>query len=112
MTTTTAADGVRIRDHLANVRTFLAWLRIGLVLLALGFAVAELKVAGSLADRYVGLLVAVAGLWVIAIAGAGFTRRRRAIESREFSPLISSNLTLSLVTAGVGVAVLIYLFRS
>lgn len=111
MNTTAAADGVRIRDHLANVRTFLAWLRIGFVLLALGFAVAELKVAGSLPDRDVGLLVAVAGLLVIVIDGVGFIRRRRAIESGEFSLLISSNLTLSLVAAGVGVAVLIYLFR-
>jgi putative membrane protein len=105
-------EGVRVRDHLANVRTFLAWLRAGLVLLAMGYAVAKFQVIESLPNRYLGVLTAVAGWLVIVIAGVSFIRMRRAIEAAEFAPSVSWNLSLSLLTAGAGAAVLVYLVRS
>ena len=105
-------EGVRIRDHLANVRTFLAWFRVGLVLLAMGFAVAKFQVIESLPSRYLGVLAAAAGWLVIVIAGVSFIRMRRAIEATEFASSVTWNLGLSLLTAGAGAAVLIYLIRS
>lgn len=103
---------MRVRDHLANVRTFLAWLRTGLVLLAMGYAVAKFQVIESLPNRYLGALAAVAGWLVIVIAGVSFIRQRRAIEAAEFAPSVSWNLGLSFLTAGAGAAVLVYLIRS
>lgn len=105
-------EGVRIRDHLANVRTFLAWFRVGLVLLAMGFAVAKFQVIESLPSRYLGVLAAAAGWLVIVIAGVSFIRMRRAIEATEFASSVTWNLGLSLLTAGAGAAILIYLIRS
>jgi len=105
-------EGARIRDHLANVRTFLAWLRAGLVLLAMGFAVAKFQVIDSLPSRYLGVLAAAAGWLVILIAGVSFNRMRRATEAKEFASSVTWNLGLSLLTAGAGVAVLVYLVRS
>lgn len=105
-------EGVRIRDHLANVRTFLAWLRAGLVLLAMGYAVAKFQVIESLPSRYLGVLAALAGWLVIVIAGASYIRNRKAIEAAQFMPSVSWNLGLSLLTAGAGVVVLAYLIRS
>ena len=106
------SEGVRIRDHLANVRTFLAWFRVGLVLLAMGFAVAKFQVIESLPSRYLGVLAAAAGWLVIVIAGVSFIRMRRAIEATEFASSVTWNLGLSLLTAGAGAAILIYLIRS
>ena len=105
-------EGVRIRDHLANVRTFLAWFRVGLVLLAMGFAVAKFQVIESVPSRYLGVLAAAAGWLVIVIAGVSFIRMRRAIEATEFASSVTWNLGLSLLTAGAGAAILIYLIRS
>ncbi len=105
-------EGVRIRDHLANVRTFLAWFRVGLVLLAMGFAVAKFQVIESLPSRYLGVLAAAAGWLVIVIAGVSFIRMRRAIEATEFASSVTWNLGLSVLTAGAGAAILIYLIRS
>lgn len=105
-------ERVRIRDHLANVRTFLAWLRAGLVLLAMGYAVAKFQVIESLPNRYLGVLAALAGWLVIVIAGVSFMRKRHAIEAAGFAPSVSWNLGLSVLTAGAGTAVLIYLVRN
>ncbi|HLJ18948.1 MAG TPA: DUF202 domain-containing protein [Stellaceae bacterium] len=105
-------EGVRIRDHLANVRTFLAWFRAGIVLLALGYAVAKLQVIESLPDRFLGVFAASAGWLVIVVAGIGFIRMRRAIEATRFAPSASWNIALSLLTAGAGMAVLVYLVRT
>jgi putative membrane protein len=105
-------EGIRIRDHLANVRTFLAWLRAGLMLLAMGYAVAKFQVIESPANRYLGVLTALAGWLIVALAGVGYARQRRAIESAEFAPSVSWNVGLSLLTAGAGTIVLIYLIRS
>lgn len=105
-------EGVRIRDHLANVRTFLAWLRAGLVLLAMGYAVAKFQVIESLPNRYLGVLAAVAGWLVIVIAGVSFARQRRAIQAAGFAPSVAWNLGLSLLTVAAGAAILVYLARS
>jgi hypothetical protein len=78
----------------------------------MGYAVAKFQIIESLPNRYLGVLAAVAGLLVILIAGVSFIRKRRAIEGAAFAPSVSWNLGLSLLTAGAGVAVLVYLVRS
>jgi inner membrane protein YidH len=105
-------EGVRIRDHLANVRTFLAWFRTGLVLLAMGYAVTKFQAIETVSNRYLGVFAALAGWLVVALAGVSFGRQRRAIESARFTPSVSWNLGLSLLTAGAGAIVLIYLVRT
>ena len=105
-------EGVRIRDHLANVRTFLAWVRAGLILLALGYSVAKFQVLENQAGRDLGLFAAVAGWLVIVLGGVGFFRQRRAIETAEYSPSTFWNAGLSVLAALAGGAVLIYLLKA
>jgi putative membrane protein len=106
------AESVRIRDHLANVRTFLAWLRTGLVLLAMGYAVTKFQAIESPTNRYLGVLAAVAGWLIVALAGIIYARQRRAIEAEQFAASVSWNVGLSLLAAGAGATVLVYLVRT
>ena len=105
-------EGVRIRDHLANVRTFLAWLRAGLVLLALGYTLTKFAVIEKQSAQYLGVLSAAAGWLVVVGAGIEFFRQRRAIESAEFKPSPRWHIALVLVAAAGGGAILIYLLRT
>jgi putative membrane protein len=105
-------EGVRIRDHLANVRTFLAWLRAGLVLLALGYALAKFTVIERHSAQYAGVFAAAAGWLVVVGAGIGFFRQRRAIESAVYVPRTWWNVILVVVAALGGGAILVYLMRS
>jgi len=78
----------------------------------MGYAVARFQVIESMPNRYLGVLAATAGWLVIVVAGVSFIRLRRAIEAAEFAPSVSWNLGLSLLTAGAGTAVLVYLIRT
>ena len=105
-------EGVRTRDHLANVRTFLAWVRAGLVLLALGYALAKFAAIENRSSQLAGVLSAAAGWLVVVLAGVSFFRHRRAIESPVFVPSPWWNVGLTVVAAAGGGAILIYLLRS
>src|SRR3982074_68665 len=90
-------------DHAANERTFLAWIRTGLAVIAFGFFLVKLNVfvdatgggsplhplaenAGAfvaVAARYAGLAMVVTGLAIIGRSSAGFERTRRAIDHDE-----------------------------
>lgn len=63
--------GNRARDHLANERTYLSWLRTALGVLALAAAVARFGAGEGHAD---GLAVALLGLLGVFLLGVG-TRR-------------------------------------
>lgn len=103
---------MRIRDHLANVRTFLAWVRAGLVLLALGYTLVKFEVIEKQSTRYIGVLAAAAG-WVIVVgAGVSFFRQRRAIETAAYVPRTWWNVILTVLAATGGGAILVYLMRS
>jgi putative membrane protein len=103
---------VRIRDHLANVRTLLAWLRAGVVLLALGYAVAKFEIINLKPGRQLGILMAVSGWLVIAMAALRFLRHRRAIEAAVFVPSVWWDLGIALLTAVGGLAILVYVARA
>lgn len=105
-------EGVRIRDHLANVRTLLAWLRAGLVLMAMGYAVARFQVIDSAGERAVGIAVSISGWLVVAVAGARFLRQRGAIESESFAPTVAWDFVLTLLAGGSGIGILTYLIRT
>jgi len=106
-------EGVRTRDHLANVRTFLAWVRAGLVLLALGYALVKFAAIENRSDHYTGLLSAAAGWLVVVLAGVSFFRQRRAIESAVYAPSTWWwNVVLTILAAAGGGAILVYLMRS
>lgn len=109
-------EGVRTRDHLANVRTLLAWNRVGLAILVLAVVVDKLQalvshgsivaVNPSAVDRPAGTLLAVLGVLLIAGSFLRFELARRAIDRGVFRPNVAPDLVL-LGLVAVAVAVLI-----
>ena len=106
-------------DHAANERTFLAWVRTGIAVIAFGFvierfnlfvlAVADTnpsettqrlleKLSGPL-GRYDGLAVMLGGLAIIILATARFVRTERLLDDPETHPAGSARTELILSTA-------------
>ncbi|MHB8631364.1 MAG: YidH family protein [Candidatus Limnocylindria bacterium] len=108
------------RDHLANTRTLLAWIRTAIALMGLGFVVArfglflrELAVmapAGATGSTNpglslgVGIGLVVTGLLITGLSTSRFVSARRAIERGEFKPDLFVELVLVAVTVAGGVA--------
>lgn len=98
-------EGVRTRDHLANTRTLLAWVRAGIVLLALGYAVDKVGLVGELAGRrpapaggqVLGVAASVAGVVTVLGAFLRFLSQRSRIERSALR--LSSRLDLLLAVA-------------
>jgi putative membrane protein len=102
-------------DHAANERTFLAWVRTAIAIMAFGFLVAKFNVFLSLAQASLGghpqvplhsggwggvagVAVTAAGLLIVVLAVIRFLRLRRAIESAEEVP---GGARLDLALAGL-----------
>jgi len=97
-----------VRDHLANERTLLAWIRTALTVMGLGFLVDRLAVSGE-----PGGLQALAGIGLVlfgallAVAGAySYLNARRELASGTFRPALGLHLAVvaSVVVGGLLVA--------
>lgn len=115
-------------DHAANERTFLAWVRTAIAVMAFGFLVAKfnlfLKVAAqSLAGTsgrsvpvpgggfgdVAGLILIVAGTAMVAMAAARFIRMAQAIDSPEPRPGgARMDLALAALMVVLGIALALY----
>jgi putative membrane protein len=116
-------------DHAANERTFLAWIRTGLTIMALGFVIERLDLflaslgpagrASTLpmvrAPEIHGLSVGLVSLAIILILGAGyrFVDINRAIDDQDVHRFKATLMPLgmALVLLAVGVLLLLYLLR-
>jgi putative membrane protein len=99
-----------VRDHLANERTLLAWIRTSLTVIGLGFIVDRLALVGT-----TGVLEALAGVslvllgGVLAVAGAySFLRARTELTTGTYRPAVG--LHLAVVTAVVIGALVVAVF--
>ncbi|MCF3948072.1 DUF202 domain-containing protein [Acidiphilium sp. AL] len=114
----------RFSDHAANERTFLAWVRTAIAVMAFGFLVERfdifLKIAGKslgkkvamsgqVTGSLVGLALIIAGALMVAAAMLRFTRNRTAISAEETHNAEGDKLDLALagliVVLGFGLAV-------
>ena len=87
-------DSTLVREHLANERTFLAWVRTGIALLALGLLLAKFRfevavgtTAGVVGGATFGALFAVGGLATVVFGLVHYRSTRKAITEATFSPL-------------------------
>ncbi len=104
----------RVRDHLANERTFLAWVRTALGLIGIGFVLARMGVflrqlsmmtdslpkrefRGSHEFLITGLIFLI--LSVVICLGSGWTYHRtaKAIDANQYEPLSHSVTALTVV---------------
>ena len=80
----------RARTHLANERTFLAWLRTGLSLIALGLVGAQYlernRLPGVPVITGFGALLVLSGVVMTAAAGLHYVRSRDRIEAGTYEP--------------------------
>ncbi len=102
-------EGVRTRDHLANSRTLLAFVRAGLILIGMGFVIDKLQVLQHQGGMLFGLPIAVAGWLVVGFALFRFLAQRRAVEGSVFRSHVVWDFALIVVVAVAGVLVLLWL---
>jgi putative membrane protein len=115
-------------DHAANERTFLAWIRTGLTIVALGFVIERLDIfLASVAPdarqaelpltasglHYLSVPLVGLGILLIACATLRFVRTNRAIDEQAVSPFRGTALPIgmALLVLAAGVAVLLHLLR-
>jgi putative membrane protein len=116
-------------DHSANERTFLAWIRTGLTIMALGFVIerldlllaslgltAQAREVPTMGQAEIhGLSVGLVSLAIVLIVGAGyrFVDINRAIDDQEVRPFRGTLMPLgmALVLLCVGILLLLYLLH-
>jgi putative membrane protein len=118
-------------DHAANERTFLAWVRTAIAVMAFGFLVAKfdlfLKIAAqSLAVEHeaariprggfggaVGVALILAGTLMVALSTVRFVRTGRAIDSADpTTEREGVDLALAGLMLALGIALLLYLVHT
>jgi putative membrane protein len=101
-----------IREHLANERTLLSWVRTGVSLISLGLVVeragalakaANLQVGSTSGSDFFGLALALLGALTLVLGTAQFLRNRRSISAGTFESSVAVYLVIvagSLAFAG------------
>jgi len=109
----------RIRDHLANERTYLAWMRSGIALLGFGVLIVRIRLLRPpLAPQApgngwkLGLAFALAGLLMVPLSTFHYFGVRNDIETDTYSPPDRWVLLSSLVLISLGSCVLLYVFEA
>lgn len=111
-------NSARVRDHLANERTYLAWMRTSIALMGFGVVIVRLRyllpaaVQGHTHGWMLGLLFALFGLVTVALSTAQYFAVRRAIEAESYAPSSRWVLLFSLAIAILGAGVLYVLFST
>jgi putative membrane protein len=111
----------RVRDHLANERTYLAWVRTALGLIGIGFVLARMGVflrqlammSGSATHQefrggheflITGVVFLLLGATICLGAGRLYQRSRKAIDSGQFEP---AHRTITVLTVVVVLGTLV-----
>lgn len=109
----------KVTDHLANERTFLAWIRTGLATITFGFVVArfglllrQLGVKTQLPLHYstiIGVALTVLGTLMMGIAFWNYAENRRSIDKEQFRPRLGIQMILTIIACLIGILLAVYL---
>ena len=119
----TGSETTRAREHLANERTLLAWIRTAIALMGLGFVVARFGLflreisaigghslqAGSSYSGPIGIVLVASGLLAVAISTVRFFQARDQIEKGRFVPEAFAEVAIVAITLLAGAALIAYL---
>lgn len=109
------ANPNRVRDHLANERTYLAWIRTAVALMGFGIVIVRLRHLDPTGNGHgweLGLLFAVVGLLMVALSTLHYFKLLRAIERDTYTPEGRWILILSIAVALIGAGVVYVLLTS
>jgi putative membrane protein len=107
----------RARTHLANERTFLAWFRTGIALIALGIAAAQFLTRGAGSGvpvvEIMATILALSGIFVVGIGAWRYGTGRDRIETATFRPANWSILvtTVAAIATGIIAIAFVWLLR-
>ena len=112
----------KISDHLANERTFLAWIRTGLATITFGFVVERfglllrelgLKTRAIFPSvpfsAIIGISLTLLGIVMVITALLNFLHIRTAIDTETFHPPVRFVVVLSVLTSLIGLLLAVYL---
>jgi putative membrane protein len=116
----------RYTDHSANERTFLAWIRTSIAIMAFGFLIEKFdlfisylgKTIGdekhfkpSLSAELVGLSLFLVGVFIIVTATVRFIMYKKSIEAEEIIPysVKKTNLSLSALMICIALFLIVYI---
>jgi putative membrane protein len=120
------------RDHLANERTFLSWIRTSIGIMAFGFVVEKftlfLKEIASFLGKsnlpavstsplqgyssIFGILLVALGAIICGLAFIKFKKVEKQIEENSYQPSVLLDVMLTLAVILVGIFLVIYLMNS
>ena len=113
----------KVSDHLANERTFLAWIRTGLATITFGFVIERFGlVLRELGFKHqvvlpdsvpfsavIGISLTLLGIIVIVVALLNFLRVRVAIDAETYHPATQFAILLTVLTSLIGLLLVVYL---
>lgn len=113
-------DDGRVRDHLANERTYLAWMRTGIATMGFGIVIAKLRylfpstaltppVRGIIHAANIGLLFTVVGLLTVMASIWHYLTVREQIRQQRYQTSTGLVLTFSTVVIILGLFIVWYL---
>ncbi len=121
-------DSNRARDHLANERTFLAWVRTSVAIVVFGFAIGRFAIAmrqltafQGLASKttglsvWMGMISILAGVLMVVMGLIRYRKTRALLEEGKFEPagFIVDLVTILTVLFGLALAgYLLYVEKS
>lgn len=107
----------RVREHLANERTYLAWMRSGIALMGFGVLIVRLRMLRPpLAPQApgngwkLGLAFSLVGLLTVLLSGQHYLSVRRDIDEDTYEPADRWVILSSLAVILLGIGVVYYVF--
>lgn len=101
-----------VRDHLANERTLLSWIRTALTVIGLGFVVDRLSAQGATGgglEVYAGLGLILFGAFLALCGGYSYLKARRELESGTYKPQVGLHLTVVAIVVVGALVVAVFL---
>lgn len=108
----------RIRDHLANERTYLAWMRSAIALIGFGLVIVRIRmfqpplVPSTGMSWKLGLAFSVVGLLTVLLSTQHYFSVRRDIDEDTYEPADRWVMLFSLAVLFLGTGIIYYVFTA
>lgn len=109
----------RVTNHLANERTFLAWLRTAIAMMGFGILIVRLRSSspsggaqGRISVAHIGLLFALIGLAMVGFALWNYFATRHAIDNDAYRANATGIVLFASFILLLGTVVVAYLFTT